>query len=131
MSTFAQHHRDIATWQMWAPRGLAGIAHLQSSKSPGPAPNLPSPAPIFSEQQGSEDSMKSVIHAEPAHPCAAAGCIDYRRTELPARSIDWCIRHVTPMAPCVHLRACNGAHDDAGRTNGAFCGKPRKGRAAA
>jgi len=75
--------------------------------------------------------MKTVITAQPAHPCAAACCIDYRRTDLPARTMDWCVRHVTPMAPCVHLRACNGARDDAGRTNCAFCGKPRKGRAAA
>jgi hypothetical protein len=75
--------------------------------------------------------MKTIHAANPAHPCAAAYCIEYRRANLPDRIMHWCFRNVTPMAPCVHLRPQDAARaDDAGRTNGAFCAKQRKSRAA-
>lgn len=61
-------------------------------------------------------------HAQPQHPCAAAGCTHYRKAMMPARIMEWCQRMHTPMSPCAHIRTS----DHVAREGGTFCARPQK-----
>jgi hypothetical protein len=67
--------------------------------------------------------------SKPAHPCAAAGCARYRKAKLPDRIMHWCNILHTPMALCFNLLPSAGAQQGQDRTDGAFCARPKKGRA--
>lgn len=61
-------------------------------------------------------------HAQPQHPCSAAGCIHYHKAKFPARIMEWCQRMHTPMAPCAHIKTSG----QVARQGGTFCARPQK-----